>query len=109
MRWLGLLAVTLVGCGSLRPTVYQEPPPCEVYCALTVTKCVSGNLQYRPEGNLSTMDVCLSTCEGFDGGGQPGDSRGNTLQCRMTFAMAAHVEPYAFCRNAGPTGDPACQ
>lgn len=81
------------------------PTACDVYCGLMATHCTRGFVQY------DNNDACLTQCQGFAVNADPNNTAGNTLQCRMVYALTAkrHERKQAFCDNAGPTGGNDCQ
>ena len=74
---------------------------CEQYCAAVMTGCTAGDTQY------TDLDACLSECPYFPEGGE-GDTSGNTLHCRLNYALKAPSEPVTYCAWAGPGGDGMC-
>ena len=52
-------------------------------------------------------DACHAACRLFPVG-TPGDTHGNTVDCRLTYANKAYAEPYTYCTWAGPGGDGKC-
>jgi len=79
---------------------------CQVYCDLIDENCVGNNLQYN-----GTSD-CMTHCAGFSTAGNPGDTAGNTVQCRIYHAGVAGLDPATnpqiHCPHAGPTGGGVC-
>jgi hypothetical protein len=78
-----------------------SPSPCDEYCSLMATDCRGNNAQYID------VDACHEACRWFPTG-VPGDTHGNSLDCRLTYANKAHSEPYTYCTWAGPGGDGKC-
>ncbi len=50
---------------------------CDNYCHLAQQNCTGGNELYANEAE------CLSACDTFDTGGEPGDTSGGTAQCKI--------------------------
>jgi hypothetical protein len=78
-----------------------SPSRCDEYCSLMATGCSGKDAQYID------ADACHEACRWFPAGA-PGDTQGNTLGCRLTYANKAHSEPYTYCTWAGPGGDGRC-
>lgn len=73
--------------------------PCEAYCCALMENC--GRIL------ALTADECLEQCEEIPQDGMEGDARGDTLQCRMTYARRAEGDE-AFCAYATPQSFAAC-
>jgi hypothetical protein len=78
-----------------------EEPLCERYCSAIMAGCSQEHAQYIDR------DGCLAACAKL-AAGAPGDRTGNSIQCRLTYAMKANSEPYTYCTWAGPGGDGKC-
>jgi hypothetical protein len=79
-----------------------EPPSlCQSYCAAVSAACVGPHTQYID------LDACLASCAALPEGA-PGDTAGNSVHCRATYAEKAPSEPYTYCTWAGPGGDGKC-
>lgn len=79
-----------------------EPPSlCARYCDAVMAACVDGRAQY------TDLDACLTECAYFPEG-SAGDNTGNTLNCRLNYALKAPSEPLTYCTWAGPGGDGMC-
>lgn len=111
MRCLLLLA--LAGCVESRDFMYVEchdvpiddlpeqcGTPCEVYCCTLMANC--GRVL------ALTADECLEQCEEIPQDGEDGDLRGDTLQCRMTYAIHGE-ENVVYCPYATPWSTAACE
>ena len=101
-----LILVTLAGCGggsntSTDAAIDMMPLglDCATYCAEIQTHCTGANAQYP------TMDQCTKTCASFSGTSKVTDTTGNTLGCRINYAVAASTMPATDCPYAGPAGD----
>lgn len=98
------LTLALLSCGRIEQQVTATSPgDCQTYCGVTFLNCRRANTLYTQFGD------CMTACNGFPTDGKLGDISGNTLQCRLTFAVAAENDPVPFCRNASQSGGPACQ
>jgi hypothetical protein len=75
--------------------------PCERYCQAVTDACTGDNAQY------TDLEACLLTCPQFPEG-SPEDTEGNTLACRLNYALKAPTEPITYCTWAGPGGDGVC-
>ena len=100
-----LLLIALTGCGgdSKASSDAALAPPaldCATYCAEIQTNCTGANAQYP------NMDQCTKTCASFAmGTSKVTDTAGNTLGCRINYAVAASTMPTTHCPHAGPAGD----
>lgn len=76
---------------------------CERYCDTVMANCTGDNPVYR------SRTICDSVCATLPPG-QPGDTSGNTVECRLHFAELAATlgEPTLNCPAAGPGGDGLC-
>lgn len=123
-----ILLVVLAGCGGKGGNATDSGPPdtdtmhdggtdadagaqltCASYCASMQSNCTGGNAQYPGAGATAVMQSCLIACSSFPVG-EATDVSGNTLGCRIHFAMAAPSESNAQgtasdCTAAGPLGD----
>jgi hypothetical protein len=89
--------------GGSGGTVNLEPvlSTCERYCN-TVTQTCSGQFaQYATQTDC--LAVCLLLPEG-----QVGETEHNSVQCRLTAAGQAPLEPSHYCPIAGPGGNGVC-
>jgi hypothetical protein len=78
---------------------------CENYCQIAMSNCTGGNQLYNNES------ACLTSCESFDASGDAGDTSGDTLQCRITYAGKAGGwgnVAVTNCPNAAPDGGEVC-
>jgi len=85
------------GCGTY----------CDNYCDLTAATCTGDNALY------ASRDDCMAACDLFSQDGEPGESSGDTVQCRIyhagiagsgeTPAPATHC-PHASFHGAGVCG-----
>lgn len=109
-----LILVTLAGCGSdnkgssdaaIDAMIDTAPLTldCPTYCNKIQANCKDPTAQY------ATLDQCLKTCPSFNPMGVPmgtvDDTTGNTLGCRIHYAVAASTMPAMNCPHAGPAGD----
>jgi hypothetical protein len=79
-------------------------PTCAAYCDAVQASCSAGRQQY---GDFTT---CMSACTAFPVG-TGADTSGDTLGCRIHFALLAGASAEAaatYCTKAGPGGDGAC-
>ena len=89
------------GCSS------QPKPCCVEYCDAVTAACTGGNAQY------SNVSACLSYCAeaGVIPAGEKGDTEGNSVGCRTTFAKEAAISSASAtlnCPLAGPSGGGVC-
>jgi len=78
---------------------------CENYCQLAMANCTGGSQIYNSE------QECLSTCSTLDATGDAGDTSGDTLQCRITYAGKAGAwgaNKVTNCGNAASDGGDVC-
>ena len=101
-----LFLVASCGGGSGKPMVdaATDAPPvtldCASYCTTVQQNCTGGNAQYADSAH------CMATCSSF-GVGALTDTSGNTLGCRLHYAVGAaqKAATAADCAYAGPAGD----
>jgi hypothetical protein len=74
---------------------------CERYCQAVTKGCVDTHAQY------TDLAACLAMCPLYPEG-TPGDVSGNSINCRLDFALKAPGEPLTYCTWAGPGGDGKC-
>ena len=99
-----LILATLAACGggsntSTDAAIDMRPIEldCATYCAEIQANCTGAKAQYP------TMDQCTKTCASFTvGTSTVTDTTGNTLGCRINYAVAASTMPEAHCPHAGP-------
>jgi hypothetical protein len=89
------------GAGTGGDAPVEEPPLCERYCTTIMAECSQQHAQYIDR------DGCLAACARFEPG-LAGDKTGNSVNCRLTYALKASSEPYTYCTWAGPGGDGKC-
>lgn len=80
------------------------PAACDAYCkqfAPTGSACGAPNLQY------GTPDQCTNLCLAFPAG-KDGDTRVNSLACRVTHAQKSAMSPATECVYAGPSVNGGC-
>lgn len=102
-----LVVIALGGCGggnnvSIDAAIDMAPPArdCPTYCTEIQRNCVGTNAQYP------NMDQCTATCASFPvGTSTVTDTAGNTLGCRINYAVAASTMAATRCPQAGPAGD----
>ena len=85
------------------PEATGEPivPDYASYCA-TINETSTGDLQ-----QYGATAQCMATCAGF-APGAVGDEIGNSVGCRMHYALEASEDPQTHCRVAGPGGNGVC-
>jgi hypothetical protein len=88
--------------GGMDTGVPPPPPTCLAYCGLVIGNC-EGAAQY------GSFAECMGHCENTGGwvAGNNGDTSGNTIGCRITYAERAE-EDTANCAAAGPSGGNVC-
>jgi hypothetical protein len=74
---------------------------CEDYCTNIGDTCTGDFSQY------GATQQCLDTCMTLDTGNE-GDELGNSIECRLHYALQAAENPEDNCRSAGPGGDGVC-
>jgi len=78
------------------------PNTCEAYCALIEEVCVGPNAQF------ASVDACLPFCSTYPAG-EPGETSGNSLACRIATLEAVKAMPEGSdCAAAGPGGNGVC-
>jgi hypothetical protein len=80
---------------------------CPTYCAEVQANCTGVNAQYTGSDPMTAMNSCMGTCQSFSMLGSLNDKAGNTLGCRLHFAIDAATTAAAAddCPRAGPIGD----
>jgi hypothetical protein len=78
---------------------------CQVYCNLAINVCNTTALQLYPN-----MAACTTACAGFAATGKPGDTSGNTVQCRIYHlgAAAATGDKTLHCPHGGQNPTAGC-
>lgn len=74
---------------------------CEMYCSAMMAACGGVNAQY------TSVESCIGACGGMPPG-NPGETSGNSLSCRIYHAGMASIDPAVHCVHAGPSGAGAC-
>jgi len=76
---------------------------CQRYCDTVASACAGAFEQY------ASPAACQAVCELLDPG-TPGDTDGNSVECRLTRAQLADTtgEPGNYCFSAGPGGGGVC-
>ena len=70
---------------------------CDTFCTEDLATCTGALKQYTDQAD------CLTKCAGFATTGNPGDSSGNTLQCREYHLNAAKTNATLHCPHTGVT------
>jgi hypothetical protein len=104
-----LILIALVGCGgdghqAIDAAVDAEVAAldCATYCAKVQSNCIGANAQY------ADLSSCQATCRSFSvETSSVNDTSGNTLGCRIHYAVDASkaMAATADCAYAGPAGD----
>jgi hypothetical protein len=75
---------------------------CDQYCNAVLNNCTGEFAVY------TDMDVCQATCHALPEG-EPGDEKGNSINCRLSAAkLAPSLETDFYCAAAGPGGNGKC-
>jgi hypothetical protein len=74
---------------------------CESYCDAVMTNCKGKYEQYR------TFNQCVEVCKRLPEGASDDDGV-NSVQCRIRQADFAEIEPFLYCKSAGPLGAGRC-
>jgi hypothetical protein len=102
----------LAGCGGTDHTVDAAIPfdavalECDRYCTLIQASCTGPNAQYAGMDSATARQSCMQTCAVFAVGTSIDETSGNTLACRLHYAVEAS-DPIAAptsCAQAGPVG-----
>ncbi len=104
-----LIALSLACIACFNANAGEEDsatsPRCAEYCTTIADACTDANEQY------ATELACTNMCELMTPGAE-NEASGNTLGCRMTWALEAFElqgeELAQTCRWAGPAGDGTC-
>lgn len=109
-----IILIALIGCGgnnqmpsdAMHPDARVIDNSCGTYCAAIQADCTGPNAQYTGTDSVATQQSCLNTCLSFAKGASTiNDTSGNTLGCRVHYAVDASNAPFAECVAAGPAGD----
>jgi hypothetical protein len=79
---------------------------CDSYCAVIQANCTGSNAQYAGIDISAGQQSCTRTCESFAMGTSVDETSGNTLACRLHYAVGASnptADPDT-CAQAGPVG-----
>lgn len=78
-------------------------PSCDELCDTALEQCTAEHAVY------ANLETCLGICEHLPEG-EPGDTDGNSVQCRVTQAQNAGAtsEPAVHCPLAAPGGNGGC-
>jgi len=96
---LVVMPAVMMGCEE---DSTEQEQICEDYCNDSITVCRDGNAQY------ASLGECLTTCSGYATTGDEGDTKGDTLQCRVYHLSVAETDPELHCPHSGPTGAGMC-
>lgn len=96
----------VAGCGGDHKAIDAMPDmaslnlDCSTYCDKIQANCTGANQQYLD------AEHCAATCMSFTvGTSTVTDTSGDTLGCRINYAVAAATTPATHCAHAGPAGD----
>lgn len=106
--WLGSGCASVLGIETATDDPALDNPAkkktlCETYCDTLSANC-NGSFE-----QFVSRDTCLDYCAKLDPG-QSGDQNGNTVNCRLHYAMSAKTagEQKDNCTIAGPGGNGTC-
>jgi len=71
---------------------------CDNYCQLMAKNCTGANAVYDAA-------TCMSKCTTIPTSGQPNDTTGNTIQCRIYHLGAAATDPVLHCPHSKTIAD----
>jgi hypothetical protein len=105
--------VSLAGCGGNDNKADAAVPidavalDCDSYCTKIQASCNGPNMQYAGIDSAAAQKSCKQTCESFTRGTSIDETSGNTLACRLHYALDASNATAApvDCAYAGPAGD----
>jgi hypothetical protein len=83
-----------VGGGST--TTSTVASLCDTFCSIVQANCTGGNQVY------ADANACQTACAQFPTNGNPGDTSGDTVQCRIYHAQAAAGSPVVHCPHTQP-------
>jgi hypothetical protein len=98
---IGAKVVDPGAAGAGGESAAPEASLCEQYCGAVTDGCTGERTQY------TNLEACLAACPFFPEG-TAGDDSGNSIQCRLNYALKAPSEPITYCTWAGPGGDGMC-
>jgi len=106
--------VSLAGCGGGNDNktdaavqIDAVTPDCDSYCTVIQANCTGPNAQYAGVDSDAARQSCKQTCASFAAGASVDETSGNTLGCRLHYALDASnpAAAPADCAYAGPAGD----
>src|SRR5262245_35922113 len=83
-----------VGGGSTTTTTVATL--CDTFCSIVAANCTGVNQVYADD------NACQTACAQFPTSGNPGDTSGDTVQCRIYHAQAAAGSPVTHCPHTQP-------
>lgn len=103
---VGTVSAISMGCQALLADASvrsdgESASLCDDYCKTVSETCEGPNLQYG--SSLQCTNVCRVLAPG-----NKDDESGNTLGCRLHYALEASEDPETFCLAAGPGGNGVC-
>jgi len=112
-----IILAAVVGCGSNNHATDAAVPDatpdavaldCDSYCNAIQLHCSEANAQYGGTDSAAALQSCKQTCsKSFAPGTSVDETSGNTLGCRIHYAVDASNPAKAptDCIHAGPAGD----
>lgn len=98
-----LVMVCSCVCALVTSCVFgQESDVCEQYCDQAEAACTGTNEIF------ASRSACLQACGDISDGGQEGDTKGDSLQCRIYHLEAAELDPLLHCAHGSPDGGGVC-
>ncbi len=111
-----IILAAVAGCGGNHPATDAAVPDatpdavaldCDSYCNAIQLNCTGANAQYGGTDSAAALQSCKQTCASFAPGTSVNETSGNTLGCRIHYALDASNPALApaDCIHAGPAGD----
>jgi len=110
---LPIILAALAGCGSndhkadAAVQIDAVALDCDSYCTVIQANCTGSNAQFASMDSPAARQSCKQTCALFAAGTSVNEASGNTLGCRLHYAVDASNPTMApaGCAHAGPVGD----
>lgn len=82
--------------------VARQEALCQSYCNNAATTCKGDNQLF------TSLSQCQSACLKYPITGRDGDTKGDSVQCRLYHLDAAKSDPTIHCKHASPDGFGVC-
>lgn len=100
--WFTALTSSCIFGDDEDPDVQNQAKLCQEYCDLALSTC-TGERQL-----FAAVNTCKSSCNTYPITGKDGDTKGDSVQCRIYHLTAAKSDPVTHCPHAAPDGGGIC-